>query len=288
MRNRKRSSGDDDSGTWLNTYADMVTLLLTFFAVMLSFSSVNEEKFNAFIESLQARYPDVTVSDSGPGNQGLGGVGEPGMGGDGTNLGSIQDLNELYYSLDSFINESAMQDDVQIVKSDDVLYIRFNNSMLFQPDSAKLLPASVPVLERVSAALKQCESQIRHINICGYTASTGDPNYGVSSWMLSGERAAAVADYLDGKQGFPEDKLIVMGYGNTNPVKDNATAEGRQQNRRVELVIIGNDLDGDELKSFYDSGYYPTYGGAEDMLDPGTASKGRTDTVEKGVSPYDD
>lgn len=118
MRNRKRLGDETDTGTWLNTYADMVTLLLTFFAVMLSFSSVNEEKFNAFVESLQARYPDVTVSDSGPGNQGLGGTGEPGMGGSGDNLGSIQDLNELYYSLDSFVNESAMQDDVQLVKRD--------------------------------------------------------------------------------------------------------------------------------------------------------------------------
>ncbi|MCQ5130661.1 flagellar motor protein MotB [Butyricicoccus faecihominis] len=288
MRNRKRLGDETDTGTWLNTYADMVTLLLTFFAVMLSFSSVNEEKFNAFVESLQARYPDVTVSDSGPGNQGLGGTGEPGMGGSGDNLGSIQDLNELYYSLDSFVNESAMQDDVQLVKSDDVLYIRFNNSMLFQPDSAKLLPGSEPVLEKVAGALKQCESQIQHINICGYTASTGDPNYGVSSWMLSGERAAAVADYLDGKQGFPEDKMIVMGYGNTNPVKDNGTAEGRQANRRVELVIIGNSLDNAELKSFYDSGYYPTYGGAEDLLNPGAPSGGRAGDVEKNVSPYDD
>lgn len=280
----------------MNTYADMVTLLLTFFAVMLSFSSVNEEKFNAFIQSLQTRFPDVTAADPAPGHMGPGGSGALGVGGNGEVLGSILNMEQLFYTLDDYVKDNGMEDDIQLIRSDNVLYIRFNNSLLFKPDSSQLQSASLPVLERVSAALMQCEGEIAHINVCGYTASVDDPNYGVSSWKLSGERAGAVASYLDEEQGFPADKLIAMGYGTTNPVAGNDTPEGRQANRRVELVVIGDGLDDETLRSFYDSGSYPTFGGAEEILDPDAPSKGSVipggpageNAVEKGVSPYED
>lgn len=110
---------------------------------------------------------------------------------------------------------------------------------LFAFDSATLTDESKSALEEYIAAyrvdLRPELAKAYEGVIIGYTDSTGDPEYNLD---LSLRRAQAVRDYLV-ETGVPADKLRVIGRGKADPIAPNTTAEGRAQNRRVEIVVIG-------------------------------------------------
>ena len=77
-----------------------------------------------------------------------------------------------------------------------------------------------------------------HIEVDGYTDSTESP---LTNQQLSEERAAAVQAYL-AQQGVPASSIAIHGFGEANPIASNDVAAGRQQNRRVELVVSGQSI----------------------------------------------
>ncbi len=109
--------------------------------------------------------------------------------------------------------------------------IRLEN-IYFRFDESELSPAAFPELNRVVQFLKQ-NGGIR-VQISGFTDNVGTEAYNLK---LSVERAKAVSDYLVA-HGISASRLTCKGYGNTRPVADNATAEGRAKNRRTEIVIL--------------------------------------------------
>ncbi|MDR3167733.1 MAG: OmpA family protein [Treponema sp.] len=103
----------------------------------------------------------------------------------------------------------------------------------FQPDSAVLLSGEQEKLDKIAEILQRYPD--RDILVGGHTALAGSQ---AGQLALSQERAAAVADYLIGKQVRTPDRVMVRGYGAENPLADNATEAGRQRNRRVEITIL--------------------------------------------------
>ena len=104
------------------------------------------------------------------------------------------------------------------------------DASLFAFDSAVLSDRAKSGLDK---AAKDLKASGKSADINGYADSTGNPSYNVD---LSKRRAQAVADYLE-KDGVAADKLTVKGYGATDFVDTNDTAEGRAKNRRVEIVL---------------------------------------------------
>ena len=102
----------------------------------------------------------------------------------------------------------------------------------FDFDKAKIRPGDAAVLDEAAATLKQNPNVT--VNVNGYTDAIGTEEYNLK---LSERRANAVVNYLE-QQGIPASQLIPHGYGKTNFVASNDTAEGRAQNRRVELVPV--------------------------------------------------
>lgn len=102
----------------------------------------------------------------------------------------------------------------------------------FMADSARILSEESWRLDAVAELLKQLPGRIFLIE--GHAASTGNP---VGEQNLSVERAKAICEELI-KRGIPEEQLTYTGYGSTRPVADNATSEGKAQNRRVEITIL--------------------------------------------------
>lgn len=108
------------------------------------------------------------------------------------------------------------------------------HGILFATNSARIRPESTPTLEQIGAMLKD-HPELR-LSIEGHTDAQGETSYNLD---LSKRRADAVRDFLVDKLGVDAGRLETAGYGEDRPVADNTTPEGRQQNRRVELVKLG-------------------------------------------------
>lgn len=134
---------------------------------------------------------------------------------------------------------------VEVRQDGDVIRIELPGSRLFAPGSATLLPDAAPVIDAVADELSRGFARHR-IGIEGHTDS--DPIHN-SQWgtnhHLSVGRAAAVYDYLITRSRLRPEQLFTVGHGSNQPVVSNATAAGKERNRRVELVIYPETLDRD-------------------------------------------
>lgn len=115
--------------------------------------------------------------------------------------------------------------------SEGEINVTLKNEVLFDYDSSALRPDSKTTLTSLAQNLRQYPDNM--VDIEGHTDATGTESY---NQKLSERRAASVADYLI-SQGTPASMLTVYGYGEMRPRSTNDTAEGRQQNRRVEIKI---------------------------------------------------
>jgi outer membrane protein OmpA-like peptidoglycan-associated protein len=110
------------------------------------------------------------------------------------------------------------------------------SDVLFKTGSFELLPGARERLAKVSGIVLAHPGL--HLDVEGHTDSVGGEEYNM---QLSQRRAEAVRGYLI-QQGIPDSAIVAHGYGKTQPVASNDTPEGRQQNRRVELVITGDAI----------------------------------------------
>jgi outer membrane protein OmpA-like peptidoglycan-associated protein len=111
------------------------------------------------------------------------------------------------------------------------MVITLSGSVLFASNQATLLPEARSRLDQVSDVL--LSTRERNLSIEGYTDSRGSDSHNLD---LSQRRADAVRDYIV-QRGYQADRVKSRGYGEGNPVADNASAEGRANNRRVEIII---------------------------------------------------
>jgi outer membrane protein OmpA-like peptidoglycan-associated protein len=109
------------------------------------------------------------------------------------------------------------------------------SNIQFEAESAVLPQSERRKLQEIANILKAVPE--RNILIAGHAASTGDAS---GELKISRERAFSVADYLVSLGARTHNEIVVSGHGSSRPVADNATAEGRAANRRVEITILGN------------------------------------------------
>lgn len=136
-----------------------------------------------------------------------------------------------------FPDASITEDGLSVVASADVVgelnALFAANPVQFALGSAAILDESVPILDQVAASL--AEAPALALEIQGHTDDSGSAE---ANQLLSQDRAQAVLDYLvDG--GVSADRLTALGFGEDQPIADNSTPEGQQQNRRIEFAIIG-------------------------------------------------
>ncbi len=121
---------------------------------------------------------------------------------------------------------------VSVTRSGDELILNMPGNITFATDSSALNPGFHEVLNSVVLILKKFDKTL--IEVAGHTDSTGSAEY---NKKLSWQRAQSVANYLI-DQGVDPQRIITVGHGEERPIASNKTAEGRQQNRRVELTLI--------------------------------------------------
>lgn len=277
---RKKSSGGGGGGSsWLDTYADMVTLLLTFFVLLFSMSTVKEEEWQKLVMAFQRDGTEtdqvIIPSDEVTGTETGENTGSPPSGTGGATTEEGINFDTLYEYLKKFVEQQELESSVDVNKGEQSVFIRFNDAIFFNPDSAVLREDSVDILGFLGDALKQVENELQLVVIAGHTAYVADEYYPVSDWKLSGDRASNVAIYFQDEAKIDKMKLEPMGKGSKYPIATNDTAEGRKENRRVELMILSDkaSLQNDEvldyfLKGTFDENKYPDSGGVSDILFP--------------------
>ncbi len=132
------------------------------------------------------------------------------------------------------LRAELMSTGVQVVEGDDSIRLIMPGNITFKTDSADINSSFYPVLNSVAKVLNKYSNST--VLVSGHTDSTGSAEYNLN---LSRERAQSVASYLQG-QGIKSTRFEVLGLGSSNPIASNDTANGRAQNRRVEIKIIPN------------------------------------------------
>ncbi|MEG0340109.1 MAG: flagellar motor protein MotB, partial [Oscillospiraceae bacterium] len=175
MARKKHDSGGGYS--WMDTYGDMVTLLLTFFIMLFSMSTVNEDKWKilvqAFSMTASGTPQQVVIANSSVGDQVM-----PSNGEDELNFGEPDiindlpvDLNQLYDYLKAYIEENEMAGSVSIEQdAAKNVYIRFDNNIFFDGDSSVLRRESYPIMDFMGKCITNVESQILMVRVNGHTA----------------------------------------------------------------------------------------------------------------------
>lgn len=121
---------------------------------------------------------------------------------------------------------------VSVTRMGDNITLNMPGNVTFATNSSDLSPAFFEVLNSVGKVLKEFDQTV--VEVAGHTDSTGSESYNQS---LSDRRAASVSQYLTAR-GISGQRLLTVGMGELRPVADNATPEGRQANRRVEITMV--------------------------------------------------
>jgi outer membrane protein OmpA-like peptidoglycan-associated protein len=121
---------------------------------------------------------------------------------------------------------------VSVTRSGDNIILNMPGNVTFMTNSADINASFYQVLNSVALVLKEFDKTV--VDIAGHADSTGPDDKNLE---LSQRRAGSVSTYL-GSQGINPQRLIATGYGETRPIASNDTAEGRAQNRRVEITLL--------------------------------------------------
>jgi outer membrane protein OmpA-like peptidoglycan-associated protein len=121
---------------------------------------------------------------------------------------------------------------VSVTREGNQIILNMPGNVTFETDRAGLRPVFHDVLNSVSLVITEYEKTI--VEVSGHTDSTGSDQYNLE---LSGRRATTVSGYLR-SQGVSDIRLNTLAFGEAKPIASNDTPAGRQQNRRVELVLV--------------------------------------------------
>ncbi len=217
-----------DPEAWMTTFADLVSLMLTFFILLLSMSSLDQTGIKDISSFFQNA---VSIMNPGAGTE--------------IDIKPLLDLNKkmspaemalaMRQNAHAVLQNSALSQKVKGIIIRNKLYLRINDAVLFDPGSAKIKPKTRLALQRLAKMLIASPGKIAingHANQDSAEASAKYPD----PWSLTLARAAAVLHLFE-NEGINPARMAIAGYGPSRPVSTNATPFGRDKNRRVEIVV---------------------------------------------------
>lgn len=253
MRRRGEFEGEN-SDRWLMTYADLITLLLAFFVIMYAMSKVDAKKFSQMSEKLQGEFnasaivPQAATSDLGAGVLRIGKLKlvaqrleSPSFGqlkhrvsiGPATNIPTSSGFDNSG-SLDSAQHEFSVE------INERGLVIHVLESALFKSGQAEVSSGSRELLDKIANEIGNLPNQIR---VEGHTDSLPiNSAQFPSNWELSASRATAVVRYFVERHNLQPQRISALGFGEHRPLIANDTPENRARNRRVDIVILTDNL----------------------------------------------
>ncbi len=265
MAKRKEETPPPGSPAWMCTFSDLMNLLLCFFVLLFSMSTVNEEKLKAVAASMNQTFSIWTSGASAIGDgllisngvsqlneldEYINSTGKPAD--SEVDSEKVNEYEELAGALEEMeleqmeekaeqiveaLEENNIQDDVEMTFTSQYVQLTISGSILFDPGEVTLKDESLPILKKVCVILERyAEDGV--IEIEGHTDNV--PNHDVkyvNNDELSAGRALTVFNYVMENTTLDPAMVKHSGRGEYMPIADNSTVEGRAKNRRVEIRI---------------------------------------------------
>lgn len=240
-RDRRRKKDDDvDTGSWLDTYADTITLLLTFFILLYSISAVDSQKLKQLSKALQGSLGGSTAV---------------------TELKNIDDLKvdvkdaakaaakdakdtkeDLTKKVNEAINKNSLNNVIKVREEERGIVLQLDETILFDSGRDALKQTSIAALDTITKLVNDVDNDIL---VEGHTDNVPIHNSRfASNWDLSTARAVSVVSYFVETKGIKPTRFAVKGYGEFKPLVPNDTAENRSINRRVDILIVDQKDEG--------------------------------------------
>lgn len=261
MAKRKQEDPPKGAAAWMNTFSDLMNLLLCFFVLLFSMSTVDAEQFEQVAASLSNSFSILPAGGAAIGDGTLVANGISQL----NNLAEYvknmgvsmdeaeeQDVEEqieeikleqsekMAESIQEYLEQQNIEEYVDLDFNSQYVLLTLNGAVLFESGSSDLKNDAVPLIDSIGNMLTGYTENIIEVeghtdNVPIHTAKYANNN------VLSSFRALSVAEYLINNKGINPAKLKYSGRGEYVPAADNSTPEGRALNRRVEIKIY-NEL----------------------------------------------
>lgn len=233
MARKKQETEGPDTNAWIATYTDLMTLLLTFFVLLLSMSVRDNVRVRKALDSLAGAFGLLSGGRSPIGELRGVDVRDP-------TSPMLPSRPIKLQMLQQKSVRSKLNADIQLLKQKQKLTIRIDQRVLFLPNSTRLNPKILDYLSLLAAYLKQRPGDIA---IRGYTdpyEGLDHPHWAADSWRISTERAMAVYDYFL-KHGIPSRRMSAHGFSYFHPlINDLRYPDLSYKNQRVEIKLGGD------------------------------------------------
>ncbi len=260
-RNKKSPPEPPAIAPWMATFSDLMNLLLCFFVLLFSFSTIDAEIFEQIAQSFKTT---VSVLPGGAVAMGDGTLVSNGV----SNLedfsnyfdvigpsesekedvviedyaakledAKLEEAEKVAGDIEEEIKDSSIESGIEVNYTSQYVELVLNGSLLFNSGTASIKTDSKPLLNKIGDILWKYEDCM--VEIIGHTDNiipTKNSKY-ESNLQLSCERAISVAEYLNAEKGLSMSMMKTSGRGEYEPVASNDTSAGRAQNRRVEIKI---------------------------------------------------
>lgn len=254
VRHKKQDITKKGAPEWMNTYGDLVTLLLCFFVLLFSMSSIDVAKFKAMINSFDEHIgllPGGKAIDEGILiNNGISQIDEIAMYFEENKNTSLNEKKEesseqvnninknIANRISEHLNNNQVGNDVKVTYTAQYVLLSLNGSTLFDSGEAQIKNNSIKLLNTIADVLKNYKQY--SIAIEGHTDNRPiNTKEFPSNMYLSSARAIQVYEFLV-KKSFDPKKMFAVGYGEYRPVASNSKEKDRSKNRRVEIKIINS------------------------------------------------
>lgn len=239
MPRRKKKGDDVNTNGWMDTYADTITLLLTFFILLYSISAVDSEKLKQLNHALQSSLKgntevsevkdikdlEVKTKDPKSGNA---------------------EYEDLAKKLNNTIEKNGLAEVIKLRKEDRGIILQLDETILFEPGKADLKENNKEVLETITTIINEHNNDVL---IEGHTDNVPMNNKEfASNWELSAARALSAVTYFVHDKQIDPMRFSVKGYGEYKPLVPNDTPENRAINRRIDILMVEQKVKGDKDK----------------------------------------
>lgn len=241
---------------WLATFADLMSLLMCFFVLLLSFSEMDIQKYKQVAGSMKLAFgvQRVVKTDTIPrGTSVIKQEFSPGKPQPTVmdvmkqqtendtrdelkiNDNVSQEVEELLARIQESLDEEIDAEVLEVILNNDGVMIRVREADAFPSGSAELQSGFMPVLDKMQSLLDESEGRII---VSGHTDNVPiSTSVYPSNWVLSAARAASVVHYLSEIRLTDPSRIEIRAFADTQPVADNDTPENRARNRRIEINI---------------------------------------------------